>query len=1014
MKSAKHAKNLSESTLAEQPVIDWLRELGYETLFSAELAPGGAFMERSDYREVVLESRLRRSLKRINPNIADEALDEVAKKIIKYEHQDIELGNKEIYEMLTRGVKVDVKDERGEVRGKIVYPIDFKNLQNNEFLVVNQYTVEGKSVRIPDLVIFINGIPIAVFELKSPTRENATISDAFAQIHEIYKKDIPKLFFYNQILVISDLWHAKHGTVSSSWDFFSVWKGIKNEDEIYRDKSELELLTKGIFEKQRLLDLIENFIVFEADSVKDAAKFTKKMAMYNQYFGVNKAVDSTLKAVKDDKKIGVFWHTQGSGKSLAMVFYVNKIRKVEELRGPTILFLTDRNDLDQQFYKTFLRTGYPTAKQAENIKDLVKKLKGAGAEVLFTTLQKFDFKKPLSKGDNIIVIADEAHRSQYARLAGNVRQALPNASFMGITGTPIELSNRNTRLVFGKHISEYPIDKSVKDKITVPIYYEGRLVPLHLTNKFIDEEFDQLTAEHPLETQERLKKKWLKLEQVVGAQDRLKKISQDILYHFTHRGLEGKAMVVTMSRRIAVFMYQLISMTPYAPQTAVVISRNQEYREGIQKELDNKELEKRFKNPDDPLKIAIVCDMWLTGFDIPCLHTMYLDKPLKGHALMQAIARVNRRYKDKRAGLIVDYIGVADNLKKALAIYTSDIQKQALVPLEKLVEKIVAKYKKVKKFFDGVDYKNWKKLSGGKLEALFRKAVNNILKDPKTDRPDADRKKEYLKAAGQLYKLFCLVMPHKEANAIRDEINFFEGVRRGIIKTTIVEPIYIDKKTESAVKDLISKNIVAEGVIDIFAQYKKGKPDISILDEKFLEKAKNSRCQNLTVEAVHKLLENELKIREKSNKLRYKTLLEKLEEIIEAYENNVISSSKVIEQLIVLAGEVRKAEQAGKDLGLTPEEMAFYDALSQGKKALKDEEIKTLVKELVRTVKRDIAIDWTNREVIKARIKTSVRLLLLRRSIPFEEVDFFVDRIYEQAFYLYKDYQPNFLQISNY
>lgn len=1002
--------SLNENTLAEQPVIEWFRELGYECEFSSDLAPGGAFMDRADWRQVVLEGRLKRALKRINPDISDEKLSQVTDLIIKYEHQDLELGNKEMYEILTRGVTVDIKDENGETRGKIVKVIDFKNLQNNEFLVVNQYTVQGKSVRIPDLVVFINGIPIAVFELKSPTRENATIADAFAQIHEIYKRDIPKIFYYNQVLVVSDLWHAKHGTVSSSWDFFSVWKGIESEEEKHKDKSELELLTKGIFEKQRLLDILENFIIFEADAVKDATKFTKKMSMYNQYFGVNRAVDNTLKAINGNKKIGVFWHTQGSGKSLSMVFYVNKIRKLEELNGPTVLFLTDRNDLDQQLYKTFLRTGYPIAKQAESIKGLEGKLRGVGAEILFSTIQKFDMGKTLSDRDNIIVIADEAHRSQYAKLAGNVRMVLPRASFMGITGTPIELNSKNTRLVFGDHISIYPIDKSVEDKVTVPIYYEGRLAPLHLANEFIDEDFDQLVEEQSADIKEMLKKKWARFEQTVGSKDRLEKIGQDIIYHFNNRGLEGKAMIVTMSRRIAVEMYKIISMTKNAPDAAVVISSNQEYKDDIQSELDNKELEKRFKNPADPLKIVILCDMWLTGFDVPSLHTMYLDKPLKGHTLMQAIARVNRRYKDKEGGLIVDYIGVADNLKKALAIYTSDIQKQAMLPIEEIIRLMLEKYKKVEELFKDIDYRNWKSKSPREQVALFTKAVNNILTDPVTGGMSLSRKKEYLDLSTKLYKLFSLAMPHKQANDIRSDIEFFEGVRRGLIKHTIVDPIYIEKKTETAIRDLISKNIIAEGVIDIFAQYSKEKPDISILDEKFLEDVKKSHLKNLTVETLRKLLEDELRTREKTNILRYRSLLEILEKIIEDYENNIINSSKVIERLIELAKEIRGAEKAGKDLGLSSEEMAFYDALAQGKKALRDKELKGLVKELVKTIKRDISIDWTNHEVIKARIRTDVRIILLRHNVSIEEAEKMVNKIYEQAFYLYKDYQQVFVQ----
>ena len=996
--------NLNENTLAEQPVIEWLRGLGYETLFSPDLAPGGAFMERNDYREVVLSARFRRSLKRINPNIPDEALDQAAKKIIKYEHEDIELGNKEMYEMLTGGVKVDVKDEHGEIRSKMVHPIDFKNLQNNEFLAVNQFSVQGKTARIPDLVIFINGLPMAIFEFKSPTRENATIADAYAQIHDTYRQDIPKIFYYNQILVISDLLKARHGTVSSSYDFYSVWKGINSEGEKHKKMSELELLTKGLFEPQRLMDIIENFIVFEADAVKDATKFTKKMAMYNQYFGVNKAVDNTLRAVNGDKKIGVFWHTQGSGKSLSMVFYVNKIRKIPELKSPSVLFLTDRNDLDLQLYKTFLRTGYSTAKHAESIKDLADKISGAGAEVLFTLIQKFDMDKPLSLRNNFIVIADEAHRSEYALLAGNVRSVLPNAAFMGITGTPVELNNRNTRLVFGEHISEYPIDRSVADKVTVPIYYEGRLIPLHVLNQFIDEDLDKLVIEHPEDTKAMLRQKWARMEQVLGAKERVEMIVNDIVYHFNNRGLEGKAMIVTFSRKIAVEIYKLLSAYNHAPEAAVVISNNQQYQDEIQAELDNKELEKRFKNPDDPLKIAIVCDMWLTGFDVPFLHTMYLDKPLKGHTLMQAIARVNRRYKDKAGGLIVDYIGVAENLKKALAIYASDIQKQTLIPIEEIIAEMLKAYNDAKVFLGDLKYQEWKKLSPGRQSQLFQSAINIVL--------ETDNKKQFLKAATRLYKLFCLAMPNHEANKIRNEIEFIESVRRGIIKFTLVEPIYIDKKTESAIKDLISKNIAAEGIIDIFSEHRKGKPEISILDEKFLKNVKNSRLKNLTLETYRKLLENDLRTKERSNIVRYRTLLEKLEEIIEEYENNIINSSKVIEQLIQLAREIRAADQAGDKLGLTLEEMAFYDAVAQGKKALKDKDIKLLVKELIKAIKRDVAIDWTHQEVIKARIRSNVKLILLRHQFSFEESNLLVEKIFKQAEFLYRDFEFQQLQLN--
>ena len=1010
-------KKFNENTLSEQPVIEWFKGLGYEYAFGPDIAPGGPFMERTSYKEVVIEGRLKRSLRRINPDIPDQQIENVSEQIMRFSHPDIEFGNKEMFEMLTRWIVVTLRDEKGESRGRIVKVIDFENPENNEFLVVNQFSVEGLSVRVPDVVIFINGIPVGLFELKSPTRENATIADAYSQIHDLYKKEIPKIFYYNQVLAISDLMKARHGTVSANWDFFSPWKGIESENEENPGKTELELLVKGLFLPARLLDIIQNFIVFEADAEKDVTKFTKKMCMYHQYFGVNRAIERTLKAIKGNKKIGVFWHTQGSGKTLSMVFYTNKIKKMEELAGPTILFLTDRNDLDQQMYKTFLRTGYPTAKQAESIAGLADKLRGAGAELLFTTIQKFNMDSPLEgcpKGgventsltdrENIIVIADEAHRSQYAILAGNAREVLPNASFMGITGTPISLSNRNTQIVFGENISEYPIDKSERDGTTVPIYYEGRLAPLHIVNDFMEEEFDELLGEKPIDIKESLKKKWVNLEQAVGAEDRLRQVTKDIIYHFNNRMLEGKAMIVTMSRRIAVKMYGNIYGIENAPEVAVVISSNHDYEGKIQKELDNKEIEKRFKNPKDPLKLVIVCDMWLTGFDVPSLHTMYLDKPIKGHTLMQAIARVNRRYKDKEGGLIVDYIGVADNLKKALAIYTSDIQRQAMIPIEDLIQRMLEVYEEVRGYFPDIEYKNWKKLSGAELVEIFSTAVNAVLTDPISGDVSKERKKNYLNSQNQLYKLFTLIMPHKEANSIRDEVEFFEGVRKTIIKTTLVEPVYIDKKTETAIKDLISKGIVAEGVINIFGQKGKDKPDISILDEKFLEDVKKSRLKNLTVEMVKKLMDEELRTKMRTNFLRYRSLLEMLEKIIEEYENNIINSSKVIERIIELAKEIKKAEKAGEDLGLTSEEMAFYDALSNGKKALKGKELKELVREIVRTIKRDIAIDWTNHEIIKSRIRADVRLALLKHNIDYEEVNKWVDRVYEQAYYLYRNY----------
>ncbi|MGC9067275.1 MAG: type I restriction endonuclease subunit R [Minisyncoccia bacterium] len=786
------AQKLTEQQITEESVIDWFKQLGYEYKFGPDISPGGILVER-DFKDVILEKRLKSALKRLNPELPEKAIDEAVYKLKKVEYPNLELANKEVFQMIRDGVKVDVEDEHKNLRGKFAKVIDFENPLNNEFLVVNQFTIQGvEKVRRPDVVVFINGLPIAIFELKNPALEEATIQTAYEQLQD-YKKDIPEIFKYNQILAISDLVEAKYGTISSSWEWFKKWRGIDNPDEKLKGVSELEVLVKGIFQKTRLLDIIKNFIVFEADSDREVSKYTKKICLYHQYFGVNKAIQRTLTALKPkgDGKIGVLWHTQGSGKTLSMVFYVNKAKELAELQGPTFLFLTDRNDLDNQFYKTFLRTGYSAlAKQAETIKDLENKLKTAGSELIFTTIQKFGENfGVLSERENIIVIADEAHRSEYAVLAARAREALPNASFMGITATPIDVENRSTRLVFGDYIDKYPMSRSVEDGATVPIYYEGRLVPLHLTNYFIDDEFDELTQEvKDIFIKESLKKKFARLEQAVSAPDRLKKIAEDIVNHFYNRGVEGKAMVVTISRKVAVEMYKLIKKLPNAPEVAVVISKPEEFKEEIRGEMRIEEIEKKFKNPDDPLKMVVVCDMWLTGFDVPHLTTMYFDKPLKNHGLMQAIARVNRIFKDKQGGLIVDYIGIADDLKKALSIFDAETRSEALIPLQEIINKMLEKYDVVKSMLQGIDYSKYKYLEGEKLTQLYQQAINTIITDPKDENLDEKKKERFLKESLALIKLHAFVMPHKEAYEIKNDIDFFKAVRGQIIKQTVVKP----------------------------------------------------------------------------------------------------------------------------------------------------------------------------------------------------------------------------------
>lgn len=991
-------KKFNENSLAEQPVIEWLKELGYEFVHGPDLAPGQITGERENFREVLLLPRLKRSLLRINPAIAG-LEDEAIQKLIGIEHPNIEEENRQVYKMLTEGTFVE-KNDQTEGEALPVKFFDFDNPQNNEFLAVNQFAIQGPdSVRRPDVIVYVNGIPLGLFELKSPTSESGTIRSAYLQL-ETYKKEISKLFRYNHLLVVSDLMHARYGTVSSAWDRFAVWKGLESEQDDLKGMSELEVLVKGIFSKERLLDIMRHFTIYEADSDGEAPKYTKKVAQYHQYYGVNKAVVATMKAKKPEGngKVGVFWHTQGSGKSLSMVFYVNKVKVLRELKSPTFVFLTDRNDLDGQLHKTFVRAGYPHAWQALGVDALRERL-ATPSGIVFTTIQKFEdeeekLKGGLSTADNIIVISDEAHRSQYAKLAGNVREALPNASFMGITGTPISTESRDTNLVFGDYISTYKINQAVDDGATVPIFYEGRLVPLHLTNHFIDEEFQDLADEHAVPESEVLKRKFAKLAELVGTPERVKEIAKDIVGHFNNRGLEGKAMVVTMKREIAAAMYEAITAIPDAPEVAVVVSSAEEFANRIQSELNTKELEKRFKNVSDPLKIVIVCDMWLTGFDVPHLHTMYIDKPLKNHTLMQAIARVNRIFRDKPAGLVVDYIGIADNLKKALSIYSAEDRKNTMFPIEEIIAKMKEKYDIVSSMLSGIDYTADPR--------GFFPVMDDLLKTP-------ERTDQFIRNVVQLSKLHGFAMPHYEANKIRKEVEFFVSIKRAIDKYTVVgSGISYDTKIETAIRELISESVAAEGVIDILKMQNGGKPDISLFDDKFIEEVRNLKYKNLAVEVLRKLLNDELKIRVRKNTARYETLLQLLEQIIEEYENNIISSSKIIERLIELAKQIKTTELSMQQTGLTEEEAAFYDLISQGKHTIaRNGELKIFVKEMVSMIKRDLSVDWSNSEIIKSRIRANVRLMLLRKQVPVEDTEKLVESIYNQAFSLFRDLVPS-------
>lgn len=995
---------LTENTLIEQPALGWLRELGYEVAFGPDIGPGGPYQERDDWRWVVLTHRLSRSLRRLNPSVPEEAIESAMRELTRVaDEPQLMQANKKLYELTTRGVSVSFRNAEGREETKLLEVFDFEEPANNEFLAVNQFSIQGaEGVRRPDLVVFVNGLPLAVFEFKSPLDVHATEDSAISQL-ETYKKAIPALFAYNQVLAVSDgNTFSKHGTISSTREWFSEWRYIDEEEETPRDAT-LEVLIRGMFQKERFLDIVQNFIVYEADSVEDATTYTKKMCRYHQFYGVRNAIEQARKAARQKRgkrKIGTFWHTQGAGKTLSMVFFVNKLRRVEELKSPTVLFLTDREDLDHQLHKTFARGGYATAaKRMESIEELKDKLKNPGAEIIFTTIQKFDtHQELLSENENIVVVADEAHRSQYARFAGNVRDALPGAAFMGITGTPVSFDDRDTRMVFGDFVSVYQINQAEEDRATVPIYYEGRMVPLALSGGELDEEFKALLAkELTPEEEQKLKQKFSRLDAAVGAPERLDKVAADIVSHFNNRGLKGKGMVVAINRRVAVELYQRIIKESNAPEAAVVISNPEEFAESIQSEHSAKELEKRFKNPDDPLQLAIVCGMWITGFDVPPLHTMYIDTPLKRHTLMQAIARVNRIYKDKPAGLIVDYIGVASQLKESLKLYSSDIKQAGIFPFEEAIEKMQEKYESVKEFFEGVEYAGWKKKSA-ELPELLRTAAAAVLGE-NAEQIDHERTDRFLSECTQLFKLHALVMPHNEANAIREDVEFFRAVQRFVQKYIQPTPSAgpVEKDTETAIRELLSGAIAAEGVVDLFGAQGKEKPEISIFDERFLEEVKKMRFKNLAIEVLRKLLNDEIRVRRKKNVVKYKQMQELLEELIEKYENNIISSSQIIEQLIELSRNIKLQDEIGIKSGLSREEMAFYDALAEGKKSLKDEERKRIVKEIVKVLRRDVTVDWTNNDQIKARIRANVRRILLGSGFSQDEARAALENIFEQA-----------------
>jgi type I restriction enzyme R subunit len=1017
----------------EQVVIREFKDLGYQYLNGVEISPEGLYQER-EFNEVVLKARLRKAIQMLNPNIPPEAQEEALRKVLRSNSPNLFQNNYQFHKQLTDGVEIEYR--KGErIAGDKVWLIDYLNPENNEYLVINQFTViEGNTNKRPDIILFVNGLPLVVIELKNAADENATIQTAFNQL-QTYKKTIPSLFHYNALLIASDGWDALYGSLTAPKQFYVPWKSIDGNALADENMPQMEVMAKGMLNKKVLPDVIRHFTVFHQN--KD--EISKIVPRYHQYFAVNKALETTRRATAEngDQRAGVIWHTQGSGKSLSMVFYSGKL--VLALNNPTLIVLTDRNDLDDQLFDTFSLSQdllRQTPVQAESRDDLKKKLSVSSGGIVFTTIQKFlpeiaervdvgggkmkNIKgqyELLSDRRNIVVIADEAHRSQYDFMDGfakHMRDALPHASFIGFTGTPIETTDKNTQAVFGDYIDVYDIQQAVEDGATVRIYYENRLAKIQLREEKKYEMDEQLSLvaeelEDYGEQEEGIssrfeysKSRWTRLEAIVGDPKRLKLIAQDIVRHFEARQiLEGKAMIVCMSRRICVDLYnEIVKIKPEwhndddkEGAIKVVMTGSSSDALMMQPHIRNKDKRKaigeRLKDPKDKLKIAIVRDMWLTGFDAPALHTLYLDKPMRGHTLMQAIARVNRVYKDKEGGLIVDYIGVAADLKKALSTYTESGGKgKPAFDQEEAADVMMGKYEVVVQMFaekpvdsaqkKGFDYKSFFNLTPKEKLYFPIQGANFIL-------GLEDGRQRYINAVVSLTKAFAISVPHPHTEAIRNDVGLFQAIKTRIVKVSENKRTKSDEEIETAIKQIVSDAIVADEVVDIFDAAGIKKPDISILSDEFLAEVKGMEHKNLALELLKKLLNDEIKVRQKTNLVQSKKFYDMLEQAVKKYQNNLLSSAQIIDELINLAKDIKEADRKGEDLGLDFREYAFYSALEVNDSAvavLGDEVLRAIARELVDTVRKNTSIDWTVRENVQAKMRIAVKKILRKHGYP--------------------------------
>ncbi len=1018
----------------ETTALSWLSSLGWRTEYGPNMVPETPKAERADFTQVVLEERLRDALLNLNPGLPPSALETGLRSLINPEGPTLEARNRSFHHALTRGVTVPVRRPDGTVSGEPAAVVDFENPANNDWLAVNQFTVkENQSTRRADIVLFLNGLPLGIIELKNPADENTGVWDAWNQL-QTYRAELPTLFSLNEFLIVSDGLNARVGTLTAGKEWFKPWKTMEDQEPGAVDLPELQVMLEGVCEQSNFLALLRDFIVFDDDG---SGKLVKKMAGYHQFHAVHAAVEETLRATElqekasriatrhggapGDRRIGVVWHNQGSGKSLTMAFYAGAVIREPAMNNPTIVVLTDRNDLDDQLFGTFSRCRdllRQDPAQAESRADLRQKLSVNVGGVVFTTIQKFfpekgDSHPVLSDRRNIVVIADEAHRSQYDFIDGyarHMRDALPKASFLGFTGTPIELDDANTRAVFGDYISVYDITRSEKDGATVPIYYESRLAQLALDEKEkpnIDPEFEELTEGEELERKEELKTKWAQLEAVVGADNRIRQIAEDIVEHFEARleQLDGKAMVVCMSRRICVELHgELVRLRPEwededdtKGEIKVVMTGSASDPVDWQKHIRSKNareaLANRFRNPDDPFRVVLVRDMWLTGFDAPSLHTMYVDKPMQGHGLFQAITRVNRVFKDKPGGLVADYLGLANDLRKAVENYTRSGGKgQAAFNKADAIAVMLEKYEVCCGMFHGFDWSPWANGGAqGKL-TILPPAQEHIL-------AQEDGKERYLQAVMELTRAFTLSVPDEEAIRIRDDVNFFQTVRAAILKKAPSEQ-RTEEDLDSAIKQIVSKAVASEGVVNIFAEAGLRNPDISVLSDDFLSEVRGMPHRNLAVELLQKLIRGELSTRRRQNVVQTRSFAGMLEDAIRRYQNRTIEAAQVIEELIELAKEMREDFARGEELGLNEDELAFYDALETNDSAVKvlgDETLRTIAQELVETVRRNATIDWTVRESVRAGMRNAVRRVLRKHGYPPDKQDKAIRTVLEQA-----------------